>query len=483
MDQSHCCHPHPAATKISLGEIKSRILPPSPGGREGAADLIKEPEGETKRAPQASSRLSRQSPFDPAQEPTKIPATDQRGGNAAMSQGKLISAVCAGLLIFSASGQAQEAGDTLALETIQAADYMKGKRSFQGRCSACHTLADDSGDIAGPNLWGVFDRVAGAKEGFTFSDTLQAADFTWTPGRLDAWLADPEGYLPDNIMGIPEAVPEEERLNILHFMMIETGAVDWERPETNFADVQEDRSKPASERFPSFWNHLMYNTSRYRWEDEEAGEEFRFDAYFKQDGSVASNYEGLTGFWHITERDFFCYALKGLPVSVGTMVECFPVAAMAIPRFAEELWTSNPHGKVKLHGGMVPGRPDWVGGELAETQGQDAHPGYWENLYANTMRYEITVAEGQVEEIDLYFDEGGRVASKSGRVSGKWLVKGEEGGEQEMCYEISGVSGAAAVLRECFKLELMFNPRIGARWPSKFEDGTAYWAEVVEGRG
>jgi cytochrome c2 len=30
---------------------------------------------------------------------------------------------------------------------------------------ACHTLADSSGNIAGPNLWGVFDRVAGSRPG------------------------------------------------------------------------------------------------------------------------------------------------------------------------------------------------------------------------------------------------------------------------------------------------------------------------------
>ena len=272
------------------------------------------------------------------------------------------------LFAFSACGEAQEQdqaqaetnGETLALETIQAADYMKGKRAFQGRCSACHTLADDSGDIAGPNLWGVFDRVAGSKEGFYFSETLENETFVWTPGKLKAWLSDPEGYLPDNIMGIPEPVPERDILDILHFMVIETGKVDWDRPEAAFAESQTDRSKPASERFPSFWNHLMYNTARYRWEDPDSGEEFRFDVYFKQDGSVASNRKSVNGFWHITERDFFCYALQGLPVSVGSMVECFPVAAMAIPRFSEELWTSNPHLNVKLHGGIQPGRPDWV---------------------------------------------------------------------------------------------------------------------------
>jgi len=184
------------------------------------------------------------------------------------------------------------AGDEPTLETLQAADYMKGKRGFQSRCSACHTLADSSGDIAGPNLWGVFARVAGTKPGFTYSDALRATDFQWSPSRLDAWLADPKGYLPGNIMGIPEAVPESERLNILSFMMIETGAVDWPRPETNFSDAQADASKHPSERFPSFWNHLMFNTAHYRWENEQAGEDFPFDAWFKTDGTVAAGHAG-----------------------------------------------------------------------------------------------------------------------------------------------------------------------------------------------
>jgi len=252
------------------------------------------------------------------------------------------------------------AEEALTIEALKSADYMKGKQAFQGRCSACHTLADDSGDIAGPNLWGVFDRQAGSKAGFTYSDTLREAGFRWSPDRLNAWLSDPQGYLPGNIMGIPEPVPAADRPNILAFMLVETGAVDWPRPAAAFAEAQTDRSKPPAERFPSFWNHLMFNTARYRWEDEAAGENFRFDVYFKTDGSIVTNQEKMTGFWHITDRDFFCYALRGMPVGVGSMVECFPVAAMAIPRFSEELWTSNPQGAVKLHGGIQPGRPDWV---------------------------------------------------------------------------------------------------------------------------
>lgn len=252
------------------------------------------------------------------------------------------------------------------MEELQAADYMRGKQAFQGRCSACHTLADDSRDIAGPNLWGVFEREAGTKEGFDFSNALIKADFVWTPDRLDAWLADPKDYLPGNIMGIPEPVPERDRLPMLSFMLIETGAVDWPRPEAALAAEAAGRADlPPAEKYPGFWNHLMYNTVRYRWEDTVTGEEFSFEAYNKTDGSIATNVKGLTGFWHITENDFFCYALTGLPIGVGQMVECFPVGAMAIPRFAEELWTSKPQKGVALHGGIAPGRPDWVYGDEA----------------------------------------------------------------------------------------------------------------------
>ncbi len=244
------------------------------------------------------------------------------------------------------------------IDALADANYLRGQQLFQGRCSACHTLADNSGDIAGPNLWGVFGRQAGGREGFRYSAALKQAGFAWTPERLHAWLRDPKGYLPGNIMGIPEPVPEDDIRDLLHFLLIETGAVDWERPPEAFAEA--DRSAPPAERFPSFWNHLMYNTVRYRWEDAEAGEDFSFEVYFKPDGSAVTNHPRMFGFWHITERDFFCYALTGMPVGSGSMVECFPVAAMAIPRFAPELWVSKPQAGVRLHGGIQPGRPDWV---------------------------------------------------------------------------------------------------------------------------
>ena len=70
------------------------------------------------------------------------------------------------LLLIVLLGSPAIAQEKFTYDELREADYMKGKQAFQGRCSACHTLADDSGDIAGPNLWGVFDREVGSKEGF-----------------------------------------------------------------------------------------------------------------------------------------------------------------------------------------------------------------------------------------------------------------------------------------------------------------------------
>lgn len=356
-------------------------------------------------------------------------------------------------------------------EALVSADYRQGMIAFQQRCSACHSAADGGLDLVGPNLYGVFSRKVGMKPGYNFSDALRKAGFQWTPARLQAWLADPEGYLPGNRMTVPEAVPPGDRVALLSYLMLETGAADWPKPEIPVASTAASGRPPGSvpleERFPSFWNHLMTNTTRYRM--ESAAGELKFDAYFEADGSIAASIEAIRGFWHADDRDMFCYALYNIPLAPGQLVECFPIAAMSIPRFREELWKSEPVAGVKLTGGIVAGRPTGV----------DADAGYWKNLFANTMRYEVVV-DGAPQVMDLWFNEDKTVTS-NGPARGTWLVQGGQG-QEEMCYAVTGLPGLDGALEECFPLRLMFNPRIGARWPSKFKNGMGYWCEVVAGR-
>ncbi|MEO8444909.1 MAG: hypothetical protein ABI567_07895, partial [Gammaproteobacteria bacterium] len=220
------------------------------------------------------------------------------------------------------------------------------------------TLAEGGSNLAGPNLWALVGRTAGNAGDFPASSALKSAGFQWNVPRLWDFLAGPEQLIPGTRMLIPEPVPEAERTALLSFLLLETGGADWPKPAPALVDSKIDRSRPLAERYPSFYQHLMNNTTRYRMETP-AGE-VRFDVYFNGDGSVSASEKSIRGFWNTVERkgmEFFCYALDGIPARPSQLVECFPVAAMAIPRFAEQLWTSKPVEGVTLHGGIVPGRP------------------------------------------------------------------------------------------------------------------------------
>jgi cytochrome c2 len=263
------------------------------------------------------------------------------------------------LLSFGVLAAAAVAIAAIPREQLVAANYRQGMLAFQKRCSACHSLAEGGNDMAGPNLHGLFARDAGSKPGFSFSAALEQAGGRWTPERVEAWLADPQRYIPGNQMLLPEPVPEADRIALISFLMLETGGADWPRPPPlpppQGGGAAGPSDAPLAQRFPSFWNHLMQNTTRFRLDNGQG--ELRFDAWFHPDGSVTSSETRIRGFWHVNSADTFCYALYGLPLPPQQLVECFPVIAMSIPRFREDLWTSQLAGGVRLTGGIVPGRP------------------------------------------------------------------------------------------------------------------------------
>lgn len=257
------------------------------------------------------------------------------------------------LMSASLSARATEAPTAISYEELRNADYQRGRVVFLQRCSACHTLNEGGLALAGPNLWLLFERRVGSAAGFEFSDTLKKADFRWTPDQLSRWISDPAGFLAGNRMLIPEAVPASDRIPLLSFLMVETGAADWPRPE--LPATVDNSELPLAERFPSFYNHLMTNTTRFRVVTPDGDLVFR--AYFQEDGSITGSPDSVRGFWHVDERSMFCFAMYGLPREPKEFIQCFPIAAMAIPRFAEELWESKLTSGLTAYGGILPGRP------------------------------------------------------------------------------------------------------------------------------
>jgi cytochrome c len=98
-----------------------------------------------------------------------------------------------------------------------AADAKAGQEIFS-RCAACHTVQKGGANGLGPNLFGVVGRKAGSKPDFSYSGAMKSAGFTWTPQKLDAYIAHPAEVVPGNRMafaGIPDA---RQRADVIAYL-------------------------------------------------------------------------------------------------------------------------------------------------------------------------------------------------------------------------------------------------------------------------
>jgi cytochrome c len=84
-----------------------------------------------------------------------------------------------------------------------------GQQAF-AMCSGCHVAEEGAASTAGPNLFGVVGRQAGALEDFEYSDAMKGSGITWDEASLDSFLANPGDAVPGTSM-VAGAVGDDER--------------------------------------------------------------------------------------------------------------------------------------------------------------------------------------------------------------------------------------------------------------------------------
>lgn len=95
-----------------------------------------------------------------------------------------------------------------------------GENIFR-RCKSCHRIGEGAKNQTGPNLQAIVGRPAGSVANFDYSRALreEAADgLVWTPDALDAFIADPSGFLPGTSMSFPGIPDPEDRQNLIAFL-------------------------------------------------------------------------------------------------------------------------------------------------------------------------------------------------------------------------------------------------------------------------
>lgn len=99
------------------------------------------------------------------------------------------------------------------------ADKDRGRLVF-GPCRTCHYPDAFMGHNNGPNLSGIFGKVAGKQEEFDYySERFKRAEFVWTPQLMFAWLENPMAMFPDSVMmslGVPDA---QDRADLIAYLM------------------------------------------------------------------------------------------------------------------------------------------------------------------------------------------------------------------------------------------------------------------------
>jgi cytochrome c len=100
---------------------------------------------------------------------------------------------------------------------LPAGNRSRGIKIFK-QCQTCHSVRPGEHNSFGPNLHGVIGRQAAAVEGYPYSEALRKAGFAWTIERLDAYLADPRGYLPGARMLFKGLKDPQDRADVLAYI-------------------------------------------------------------------------------------------------------------------------------------------------------------------------------------------------------------------------------------------------------------------------
>ncbi len=106
--------------------------------------------------------------------------------------------------------------------THAAGDEINGQRLYESRCIGCHSI--DSNRV-GPSHRGVFERRAGAVQGYDYSDAVKNSKVVWTAENLDLWLSNPEMFIPGQKMGYSVS-NAQDRADLIAYLMTTTETQD-----------------------------------------------------------------------------------------------------------------------------------------------------------------------------------------------------------------------------------------------------------------
>src|SRR3954464_11389282 len=132
----------------------------------------------------------------------------------AMSHERMVAAPAAG------SGQAAPAPKIE--DAALSGDVASGRLVFR-KCQACHSLEPGKNGL-GPSLSGIIGKKASSVTNYNYSPAMKSSSLTWDVATLEAYLTDPQKWVPGNKMPFPGLKTENERKAVIAFLASAPGA-------------------------------------------------------------------------------------------------------------------------------------------------------------------------------------------------------------------------------------------------------------------
>lgn len=103
-------------------------------------------------------------------------------------------------------------------KSTEAGNSKKGATLFKTRCLQCHTIGAGEPNKVGPNLHGVFGRMSGKAEGYSYTDANIKKNVEWNEQTMSDYLTNPKKYIPGTKMAFGGLKKEKDRKDIIAYM-------------------------------------------------------------------------------------------------------------------------------------------------------------------------------------------------------------------------------------------------------------------------
>jgi cytochrome c len=183
--------------------------------------------------------------------------------------------------------------------------------------------------MTGPSLAGIWGRKAGTVAGFTrYSKAFKQTDIIWDEHSLDAWLANPRGYLPGNRMtfrGLPDETRRRDLIAFLGSVSEKEGPSSGQQSENmsegtmSQGEILKLKAVEANNRVTSI-RHCG-DTYTVAVESEEAHEFWEFNLRFKTDGSENGPVAGHPVIIPASMRGDRAFVIFAAPTEISSFIK------------------------------------------------------------------------------------------------------------------------------------------------------------------